>query len=131
MVKLIAHWSLTAVVALGSAMSGFFMVTGGMAEGMAEMGYPDYFPAVLGTWKLLGAVALLTPPLTAWIQRIKEWAYAGFFFTFTGAAATHVAVGDPATAVIAPAVFTALLLASYALRPATGALARPVSAAAA
>ena len=48
---------------------------------MTHQGYPSYFPVLLGTWKVLGAVALLVPrrPL------LKEWAYAGAFFTYTGA----------------------------------------------
>lgn len=117
MIKLIAFWILTALVALGSAMSGFFMVSGGMAEGMAAMGYPPFFPAILGTWKLLGAVVLLTPAFAPWVSKVKEWAYAGFFFAFTGAAVTHAAVGDPAPTLIAPLVFAVLLVASYALRP--------------
>jgi len=48
---------------------------------VTHQGYPSYFPVLLGTWKVLGAVALLVPrrPL------LKEWAYAGAFFTYTGA----------------------------------------------
>ena len=70
-------------------------------------------------WKLLGAVALAAPGLERlgpWIERVREWAYAGFFFDLTGAAYLHGLVGDYAD-VVTPAVFAALLLASYWLRP--------------
>ena len=40
---------------------------------VTHLGYPSYFLVLLGSWKVLGAVALLAPrrPL------LKEWAYAG------------------------------------------------------
>jgi len=41
--------------------------------GVAELGYPAYFVTILGTWKLLGGLAILAPRL----PRLKEWAYAG------------------------------------------------------
>jgi hypothetical protein len=48
---------------------------------------------------------------------LKEWAYAGFFFELTAAAASRAAVGDSVADVIAPLVFLALVMASWALRP--------------
>jgi hypothetical protein len=39
-------------------------------------------------------------------------------FDLTGAAASHAAVGDPAGKVIVPLVLLAIVLASWALRPA-------------
>jgi hypothetical protein len=50
-------------------------------------------------------------------QRLKEWAYAGAFFNYTGAAASHIAVGDRAAKWIMPLVFAAFTVASCALRP--------------
>jgi DoxX-like family len=47
-----------------------------------HLGYPDYFPTILGFWKVLGVMAVLTPGFPI----LKEWAYAGMFFTMTGAA---------------------------------------------
>src|SRR3974390_477864 len=57
---------------------------------MERLGYPTYFVVILGVWKLLGAVALVIPRF----PRLKEWAYAGVVFNFTGARASHVASGD-------------------------------------
>ena len=74
---------------------------------------PVYFLVILGVWKVLAAVAVLAPGL----PRLKEWAYAGLVFNFTGAAASHLAVGDRADTLVAPMLFTGLTFASWALRP--------------
>ena len=57
------------------------------------------------------------------LPRVKEWAYAGFFFNLTAAAASRAAVGDSAVDVVVPLVYLALVLASWALRPASRKLA--------
>jgi hypothetical protein len=41
--------------------------------------------------EILGVVAVLIPKFPL----LKEWAYAGFFFAMSGAAFSHIAVGDP------------------------------------
>jgi hypothetical protein len=69
----------------------------------------------LGVWKLLGAIVVVIPRF----PRLKEWAYAGFFFNLTSAAATRAFAGDSAGDIIAPLVFLALVVASWALRPAS------------
>jgi uncharacterized membrane protein len=80
---------------------------------IAHLGYPAYFAVILGIWKVLGAVAVLVPRF----PRLKEWAYAGMFFCMTRAAASHLAVDDPAGTLLAPIVFTGLMGASWLLRP--------------
>jgi DoxX-like family len=80
---------------------------------LAHLGYPVYFATIMGVWKLLGAIAIVVPG----VPRLKEWAYAGFFFDLTGAAATRAFVGDGAADILAPLVFLALVAASWALRP--------------
>jgi uncharacterized membrane protein YphA (DoxX/SURF4 family) len=82
-------------------------------ELVEHLGYPVYFLVILGIWKLTGAVALLVPRF----PRLKEWAYAGAFFTYTGAVASHLAVGDGADAIAVPIIFAGLTLASWALCP--------------
>jgi hypothetical protein len=67
----------------------------------------------MGAWKLLGAIAIVVPGF----PRVKEWAYAGFFFDLTGAAATRAFVGDGAADIVAPLVFLGLVMASRALAP--------------
>jgi DoxX-like family len=80
---------------------------------VTHLGYPSYFLVLLGTWKVLGAVALLVPrrPL------LKEWAYAGAFFTYTGAIVSHLTTGYDLGELPLLAVLTALTVLSWALRP--------------
>jgi len=85
-----------------------------VANDMARLGYPSYFMSVLGTWKVLGAVAIAAPRLS----RAKEWAYAGMIFDLTGAAASRAAIGEGAGAVLTPIVVAMIVVASWASRPA-------------
>jgi hypothetical protein len=80
---------------------------------VTHLGYPSYFLVVLGCWKVLGAVALLVPrrPL------LKEWAYAGAFFTYTGAIASHLTTGYDLGELPLLVALTALTVLSWALRP--------------
>jgi len=82
-------------------------------EGLRHLGYPAYFGVLLGAWKLAGAVAITVPG----IPRLKEWAYAGFFFDLTAAAISHASLNDSVTDIVAPLGFLALVIASYVLRP--------------
>lgn len=77
----------------------------------AKLGIPLALLTLVGVWKLLGVAALLAPG----VPRLKEWAYAGFFFDLTGAAYLHIAADDFAGAP-PPLVLAALLCVSYALR---------------
>lgn len=99
------------------------MVAGGLANlsqspevvaNLARLGYPPFFASILGTWKLAGAVALLAPGLV----RLKEWAYAGYFFLLTGAFVSHLVANDPAAQTMPSVVLLAFLLVSWARRPA-------------
>lgn len=54
---------------------------------MKHIGYADYFTRFIGIAKILGGIALLVPGF----PRIKEWAYAGFFFDLFGAVYSIVA----------------------------------------
>jgi len=53
---------------------------------MNALELPVYILTILGVWKVLGVVALWAPVPS----HVKEWAYAGFFFTVTGALFTLV-----------------------------------------
>jgi len=83
------------------------------ANVMQHLGYPGYLMSILGVWYTLAGVALLAPRL----PRLKEWAYAGLLFNYTGAAVSHLVVGDGAGAVVGPMIFIGLTIASWALRP--------------
>lgn len=58
-----------------------------------QLGYPLYLLPAIGAVKLMGIIVLLVPGF----PRIKEWAYAGFFFDLTGAMYSALAVSgfDP------------------------------------
>lgn len=78
-----------------------------------HLGYPSYFLVILGAWKVAGATALLVPGF----PRVKEWAYAGALFNYTGAAASHLIVGYETREVLVLTILMAALVASWALRP--------------
>lgn len=113
--KLVGYWLTTALVALLFLAGGVTDVLGGpqITEGMQHLGYPPYFAAMLGVWKVLGALAVLAPGL----PRLKEWAYAGFVFDLISAAWSHQASGDDFGHVFFPLALIALVLGSWALRP--------------
>ena len=77
------------------------------------LGYPVYFLAIIGTWKVLGTIALLVPRF----PRLKEWAYAGIFFNMTSAAISHAASGDAAWHMFYTGFLAIVTIASWALRP--------------
>jgi hypothetical protein len=117
--KSIVYWIMTVLVA-------FFIGPGGASQiwqyqtkphgVVPQLGYPMYFFAILGIWKVLGAIAILVPRFPL----LKEWAYAGIFFDLTGAAASCAFVGAYGAYgfhVIAPLVIAGFTVASWALRP--------------
>lgn len=113
----------TALLSFGLAFGAFSDLTRSpeVLAVLERLGYPIYLTTILGTWKLLAIPTLLVPGL----PRLKEWAYAGIFFDLTGAAISHVIVGDPAPATIIPLVFLLFAFGSWALRPASRALRAP------
>jgi hypothetical protein len=90
--RTITYWTTTILVAFFIGSGGASQVAQflGNTHGVVPvLGYPMYFFAILGFWKVLGAIAILVPRF----PRLKEWAYAGIFFDLTGAAASCAAVG--------------------------------------
>lgn len=78
-----------------------------------HLGYPAYFMTILGIWYILAGLALLAPGFPL----LKEWAYAGLFFNYSGALVSHLAARDQITMVIAPVVFGGFVLLSWSFRP--------------
>jgi hypothetical protein len=62
----------------------------------------------------LGVVIVLIPKLLL----LKEWAYAGFFFTMFGAIFSHIAAGDSVKEILAALLLLVLTAVSWYLRPA-------------
>ena len=113
--KNLIYWISTGFLAFALVGGGVANVTRSpeMVQGMAHLGYPLYFMTILGSWKLLAAVAILAPGFA----RLKEWAYAGIFFTFSGALFSHLGAGDPLSSVGAPVVLSIIAAVSWGLRP--------------
>jgi len=111
----VAYWLATAVVVGELALGGIWDIARlpFVASLVTHLGYPSYFLVLLGTWKVLGAFALLIPRRPV----LKEWAYAGTFFTYTGAMISHLTTGYALGEVGLLAVLTVLTVLSWALRP--------------
>jgi len=120
-IKNIAYWLTTTLGPASFVIGGVLHLTQSeqVVSTLNHLGYPAYFALMLGTWKVLGAIAIVVPGF----PHLKEWAYAGFFFDLTAAAVSRAAVGDSAADIVAPLVFLALVIASWALRPASRTLA--------
>jgi hypothetical protein len=113
-IRSISYWVFTAIIA-------WEMVAGSMwdllrieyVRGVFDhLHYPHYLLLIIGAWKLPCALTLFVPHF----PRLKEWAYAGAVFNYTGAAASHLLVGDGANRWMGPLIFAAITLASWALR---------------
>ena len=86
----------------------------GGVNNIIRLGYPVYILTILGTWKILAVLALLIPKFPL----LKEWAYAGIFFTVTGALFSHIESGDDSLKEIAPAIlYLVLISVSWYFRP--------------
>ncbi len=112
-----AYWLLTLPVAFEMAAGGLWdlLRIEYVRVVLTHLGYPLYLLYILGVPRIPCALALLAPRF----PRLKEWAYAGAFFDYAGAAASHLLAGDRGGQWIGPLVFSAFTLASRALRPAS------------
>jgi uncharacterized membrane protein YphA (DoxX/SURF4 family) len=124
----IIYWIATIWLALGIVSTGLVQLFRGQegqggADMITHLGYPAYILTMLGVWKILGVVALLAPKF----PRLKEWAYAGFFFAMTGAIFSHIAVGDPITATFPALLIVILTVVSWNFRPADRKIMRETS----
>lgn len=114
-IRIIGFWICTLIVA-------WEMVAGSMWDLLKieyvrvvfdHLGYPHYLLLIIGVWKLPCALMLVVPRF----ERLKEWAYAGAVFNYTGAAASHLLTGDGPNKWVAPLMFAAMTLVSWAVRP--------------
>jgi DoxX-like family len=114
--RTIAYWATTTIMAWEMFVGGAWdvlripYVYGLVVD---HLGYPTYFPVIIGVGKLLAGVTMVVPRS----PRLKEWAYVGAFFTYMGAVASTLAVGDGPDQWTGPAGFGLICLASWALRP--------------
>ena len=110
----IVYWGATGLVASVTLLAGFSYVTNAPAaiENFRHVGYPQQLRVLLGIAKLAGASVLLLPRL----PRLKEWAYAGFTFTWIAATVAHYLAQDGLF--LLPVALLGTLAVSYVTRPA-------------
>jgi DoxX-like family len=113
MSRRIAYWGATGLVAIEALFGAFTYLTAApeAVENFRHVGYPQQLRVLLGIAKLAGAIVLLLPRLPT----LKEWAYAGFTFTWIAASAAHYLAGDGA---LIPVALIAALAVSYVTRSA-------------
>jgi hypothetical protein len=106
--------------------TGFIALLVGLAGGVMDiiqpqkiidtashLGYPLYFFALLGVFKILGAIGLFLPKA---FDKLKDIVYAGFAVDFIFASFSHFSVGDPFPKIITPLVMLGILSISYYLK---------------
>jgi uncharacterized membrane protein YphA (DoxX/SURF4 family) len=122
--RAVGYWTCTAIIALEMAAGSMWdLLQIEFVRGVFDhLGYPHYLLFIIGAWKLPCAVALVVPRF----PRLKEWAYAGAIFNYSGAAASHLLVGDGPSKWMGPLIFGLITFASWALRPPERRLAAPV-----
>ncbi|SRR5258708_409185 len=120
----IIYWIATLWLALGMVSTGAVQLfrakegQGGL-DSITNLGYPVYILTILGVWKMLGVIAVLLPAgRQVFLNLIREWAYAGFFFVMTGAIFSHVASGNSISEILPPLLLLTLTMISWYFRPA-------------
>jgi len=121
--KTMLYWATTSLIALETFVGGVVDLTHGrtavvsgpfVTQVVTGLGYPVYILAILGMFKIPGAVTIVVPGLL----RLKEWAYAGIVFELSGAVASHWACGKREDS-IAPLSLLCLAISSWVLRSAS------------
>jgi len=121
--KTMLYWASTSLIALETFLGGIVDLTRGrtgvvsgplVTQVVTSLGYPVYILAIVGIFKIPGAVTIVVPGFL----RLKEWAYAGIVFELSGAVVSHAACGKWGLS-IAPLSLLCLAIASWALRPAS------------
>ena len=125
----ILYWATTSLIALETFAGGVIDLTRGRTgvfsgpfaiQVVASLGYPAYILAIVGIFKIPGAITLVVPGFL----RLKEWAYAGIVFELSGAVASHAACRDWGS-LVAPLSLLCAAIASWALRPPSRVLGTP------
>ena len=107
----IAYWVTTSIIFLmEGVLPALTSQTKLAKEGILHLGYPPYFGNALVVFKVLGALALIIPPVP---KRFKELAYAGFLFDFLFAGISHFAVDGLTFEGFFPLLFIGLLWISF------------------
>jgi len=112
---IIIYWIATLWLALGMVSTGIVQIIKMEEEvlNFHKLGYPTYLMTIIGIAKILGVIAILSPKFPI----LKEWAYAGFTFTMSGAIISHIVVQDELTSLFGPTLLLVLTFISRHFRP--------------
>lgn len=112
----IIYWVATLWLSLGMVSTAIVQLIKVEEEVTAikTLGYPIYLMTILGIWKILGVIVILFPKTPL----LKEWAYAGFFFSMSGAIFSHIAVKDSFGEIFPSVLLLILTIVSWYFRPA-------------
>lgn len=88
----IIYWVITGLFSLmlGAGGATYLFMPEMAAEMFKPLGYPEYIISTMGIAKILGVIAIVSNKS----ERLKQWAYFGFFIDLFLAAQSHIAVGD-------------------------------------
>ena len=113
----IIYWIATAWLSLGMVSTGIVQLlkVKDEVDFILLLGYPAYFLTLIGVAKILGVVAVLIPKFPL----LKEWAYAGFFFSMSGAIFSHIAKGNTMSEILPPLLLLILTLKTWYFRTAS------------
>ena len=114
-IRRIAFWATTSVVVFELAAGSVWNLVPieWVEVQLNHLGYPHFFAYILGAWQVGAAVVIIAPGLPL----IKEWAYVGSFFLWSGAVASHLSAGDGLELWSVPLIFATFAIASWVLRP--------------
>jgi DoxX-like family len=115
-IRIITYWTFTILLVFELAAGSLWnlLQIEWVRVQLKHLGYPLYFTYILGAWQIGAAAVIIAPRF----PRLKEWAYAGSFFQFSGAVVSHLLAGDGVEAWLPPLVFLMFVIVSWALRPA-------------
>ena len=108
------YWISTGLVVLFLLLSAWsYLFHQNTIIGIQELGFPDFFRIQLAVLKIIAAIVLVLPMISA---QAKEWAYAGVGLFLITAIVAHWAHKDPAVLhFINLAVFALLVVSNYTL----------------
>jgi DoxX-like family len=114
-IRTIAFWATTFIIVFELAAGSVWnLLTIEWVEvQLRHLGYPHFFAYILGAWQAAAAVAIIASRLPL----IKEWAYVGSFFLWSGAVISHLSAGDGVEVWWVPLMFATCAIASWVLRP--------------
>lgn len=114
-IRPIAFWSTTLIIVFELvAGSVWNLLTIEWVEvQLHHLGYPHFFSYILGAWQVGAAVVIIAPRLPL----IKEWAYVGSLFLWSGAVMSHLSARDDVEVWWVPLFFATCAIASWVLRP--------------